>query len=34
MADEFSKTFSTVEEEMDYWKSLCKKYKERFLLAA
>jgi len=29
MADEFTKTFSSVHEEIEYWKTLCKKYKER-----
>jgi len=31
MADEFTKTFSSVQEEIEYWKSLCMKYKERLL---
>jgi len=29
MADEFSQKFSSTEEEIEYLKSLCKKYKER-----
>jgi len=29
MADEFSRTFSSHEEEIKYWKLLCMKYKER-----
>jgi len=29
MADEFSKEFSSAQEEIEYWKSLCRKYKER-----
>ena len=31
MADEFTKTFSSVQEEIEYWKSLCMKYKERLI---
>jgi len=31
MADEFNKTFSSTQEEIQHWKSLCMKYKERLV---